>query len=227
MSSLVSKLFPVAVFATMLAALYAVFMYVPTEREMGLVQRIFYFHVSSAICALVAFTIVFVASIQYLRSRLDKWDRLAVSCAELGVMFSIVVLITGPIWAKPIWGVFWRWEPRLTFMLITFMMYVAYLMTRAYAAGTAEQTRRFAAVLGIVSFVNVPMVHYSVNLWSADQQLHPREVTLAPEMLYARYICLVAFACLFAFLLKSRLDLERSSQAVQELRQRLDATADS
>ena len=206
----------------MVAALYAVFLYVPTERQMGLVQRIFYFHVSSAICSLVAFALVFVASIQYLRRREEKWDRLAVASAELGVVFALIVLITGPLWARPIWGVFWRWEPRLTFMLITFMMYIAYLMVRAYAAGSVEQTRRVAAVLGIVAFVNVPLVHFSVKLWSADQQLHPQNVELAPEMVVARYVSLVAVGSLFLFLLKRRMELEQATQTLSRIRQKLD-----
>ncbi len=206
----------------MVAALYAVFLYVPTERQMGLVQRIFYFHVSSAICSLVAFSLVFFASIQYLRRREERWDRLAVASAELGVIFALIVLITGPLWARPIWGVFWRWEPRLTFMLITFLMYVAYLMVRAYAAGSVEQTRRFAAVLGIVAFVNVPLVHFSVNLWSADQQLHPQKVELTPEMVVARYVSLVAVGSLFLFLLKRRIELELASQTLNRIRQKLD-----
>jgi len=206
----------------MVGALYAVFVYVPTERQMGLVQRIFYFHVSSAICSLVAFALVFIGSIQYLRRREERWDRLAVASAELGVVFALIVLITGPLWARPVWGVFWRWEPRLTFMLITFMMYVAYLMVRAYAGGSVEQTRRFAAVLGIVAFVNVPLVHFSVNLWSADQQLHPQKVELAPEMVVGRYVSQIAIGSLFLFLLKRRMQLEQATQTLNRIRQKLD-----
>ena len=201
----------------MLAALFAVFVYVPTEREMGVVQRIFYFHVSSAIAAFVGYAIVFVASIQYLRSRRECWDSLAHAAAELGVVFSVIVLITGPIWAKPIWGVYWRWEPRLTSMLITFTIYVAYLIVRSYTTGSPDRTRRFAAVLGIVAFVNVPMVYYSVNLWSADQQLHPREVELAPAMVHARLVAFAAIGALFAYLLKRRYELEKLARAVEAL----------
>lgn len=201
----------------MIAALFAVFVYVPTEREMGVVQRIFYFHVSSAIAAFAGYAIVFVASIQYLRTRRENWDSLALAAAELGVVFSLIVLISGPIWAKPIWGVFWRWEPRLTSMLIAFTIYVAYLIVRSYSTGSPERTRRFAAVLGIVAFVNVPMVYYSVNLWSAEQQLHPREVELAPAMVHTRYVAFAAIIALFAYLVKRRYELEKLAREIERL----------
>lgn len=205
----------------MLAALYGVFQYVPTEREMGLVQRIFYFHVASAISAFVGFFLVFVASVGYLRTQADRWDRLGQAAAELGVTFSIIVLITGPIWARPIWGVYWRWEPRLTIMLITFTIYVAYLMVRAYGDPGA-QTKRFAAAVGIIAFVCVPLVRYSVNLWSAAQQLHPREIALDPRMLQTRYLTYAAFGALFVYLLRLRLDQLRAAQRLEELEARLE-----
>jgi len=191
--------------------------YVPSEREMGVVQRIFYFHVSSAIAAFVGFAMVFVASIQYLRTRRENWDCLALAAAELGVVFSLIVLISGPIWAKPIWGVFWRWEPRLTSMLIAFTIYVAYLIVRSYTTGSPDRTRRFAAVIGVVAFVNVPLVYYSVNLWSTVQQLHPREVELAPAMVQTRYLAFAAIIALFFYLLKRRYELEKLARNVERL----------
>ena len=203
------------------AALYGVFQYVPTEREMGLVQRIFYFHVASAISAYVGFFLVFVAGIGYLRTPDDRWDRLGQAAAELGVMFSVIVLITGPIWARPIWGNFWRWEPRLTTMLITFTIYVAYLMVRVYGDPGA-QTRRFAAAVGIIAFVCVPLVRYSVNMWAEEQQLHPRQTALDPRMLQTRYLTYTTFAALFAYLLRLRLDQLRAAQRLEELEAHLE-----
>jgi len=220
MSTHLARLFAALVFLSMLLALAAVFFHVPTEREMGLVQRIFYFHVPSAISAFLAFFLVFVASIQFLRTQRTKWDRLALSAAELGVTFSLIVLVTGPIWARPIWGVYWRWEPRLTSMLIMFSMYVAYLMVRSYGTDSSR-TPRLAAVLGILAFVNVPLVYYSVNLWAAEHQLHPREVALAPQMKHALYISFGAFFLLFFFLLRRRVGLEEAADALAELRQKL------
>lgn len=205
-----------AVLIAMSVALWAVFVYAPTERQMGLVQRIFYFHVSAAISAGIAYFLVFVGSVGYLRTRQDKWDRLGHVAAELGVMFSIFVLISGPLWARPIWGVFWRWEPRLTSMMITFTIYVAYLMVRSYGE-PGERTQRFAAVVGIFAFVMVPFVRYSINLWAADQQLHPPSVDLDPAMATAKYISYGTFALLFSYLLRLRLSQERNAARLQEL----------
>ena len=220
MHARLSILYAALLLISMIAALALVFLYVPTEKEMGLVQRIFYFHVPSAISAFVAFFLVFLGSVQYLRTQAAKWDRLARCAAELGVLFSVIVLITGPIWARPIWGVYWRWEPRLTSMLIMFSLYVAYLMVRSYGADSTR-TPRLAAVLGILAFANVPLVYYSVNLWAAEQQLHPQKVALAPEMKYTLYICYGAFLLLFFFLLKRRLELEKVADELTRLRQQL------
>lgn len=214
-----SRILSILIFLLVPVALYAVFMYVPTEKQMGIVQRIFYFHVPSAISAYLAFFIVCLSSIQYLRTRAVKWDHIAVSAAELGVTFSIIVLITGPLWAKPTWGVYWRWEPRLTSMLIMFTAYVAYLMVRTYGNPSSEQTRRFAAVLGICGFANVPLVHYSVRMWSPEHQLHPTENTLIPAMEQTLYLCFATVFMLFAYLLHRRVELERIAHAIAGLEQ--------
>ena len=222
MSDRLSGLFSALVFVSMVLALYMVFVYVPTEVQMGVVQRIFYFHVPSAITAFLAFFIVFIASIQYLRTQQEKWDQLALCAAELGVAFSLIVLITGPIWAKPIWGAWWRWEPRLTSMLIMFTMYTAYLMVRAYGTHLL-QTRRFAAVLGIIGFVNVPLVHYSIKLWSPEQQLHPQQISLDPRMAYTKYASYLAILLFFFYLLRWRYQIERASQLLAQLRPQAEA----
>ena len=212
---------------SMLVALYAAFFYAPPDLNPVMsaswpyVQRIFYFHVSSAISAGVSYFLVFLGSVLYLKSRDDRWDRFAGVAAEVGVLFSVFVLFSGPLWARPIWGVFWRWEPRLTTMLITFTIYVAYLMVRAYG-DPGERNQRFAAVVGIIAFVNVPLVHYSINMWAADQQLHPPKIELAPAMLHAKYICYATFALLFTWLMRARLRQERFADQVAELRRRLD-----
>jgi heme exporter protein C len=223
---MIARIFlPALLLLTMCAALYAVFLYVPTEREMGVVQRIFYFHVPSAITAFIAFFLVFVGSVQYLRTRAERWDRLARCAAELGVLFSLIVLVTGPLWARPIWGVYWRWEPRLTSMLILFTIYVSYLMVRTYGPPT-PQTQRFGAVLGILGFVNVPLVYYSVQLWAPDQQLHPREVELQPEMQLALYVSFGAIFLLFYYLLARRLRLERVADELAAMRRQRTTSAE-
>ena len=211
-----TRLLYLIVTVAMLSAVAAVFLLASTEKQMGDVQRIFYFHVASALAAGVAYLLVFVGSVWYLRTRDDRWDRFAGVSAELGVLFSAFVLFSGPLWARPIWGVFWRWEPRLTTMLITFAIYVAYLMVRSYG-DPGERTQRFAAVVGIVAFVNVPLVHYSINMWAADQQLHPPKVELAPVMQQTKFLCYFAFACLFALLMRLRLSQEHLAARLQAL----------
>ena len=211
-----TRLLYLIVTVAMLSAVAAVFLLASTEKQMGDVQRIFYFHVASALAAGVAYLLVFVGSVWYLRTRDDHWDRFAGVSAELGVLFSAFVLFSGPLWARPIWGVFWRWEPRLTTMLITFTIYVAYLMVRSYGE-PGERTQRFAAVVGIVAFVNVPLVHYSINMWAADQQLHPPKVELAPVMQQIKFLCYFAFACLFALLMRLRLSQEHLAARLQAL----------
>ena len=219
----------VATSILMLAAIACVFLYAPADRnplmsaDWPWVQRIFYFHVSAALSSGVAYFLVFLGSVLYLKSRDERWDRLAGISGELGVAYSVFVLISGPLWAKPIWGVFWRWEPRLTTMLITFTIYVAYLMVRAYGE-PGERNQRFAAVVGIVAFVNVPLVHYSINMWAAAQQLHPPEIELAPAMLHTKYLCYLAFGCLFVHLMRLRLSQERVAARLQQLQRRLDPT---
>jgi heme exporter protein C len=116
----------------LLVAFYQVFFVVPTEKTMGTVQRIFYIHLPSATVAFNLFFVVFVCSIGYLRTRRPGWDRVAVSAAEVGVIFCAAVLVTGPLWAKPVWGIWWTWDPRLTTTLILFLIFVGYLMLRVY-----------------------------------------------------------------------------------------------
>src|SRR4030042_5901728 len=139
-------------FLLMVAALYLVFIYVPTEATMGVVQRIFYFHVPVAWVAFLAFFVVFVGSILYLWKRESKWDILAYSSAEVGIVFTTLVLITGPLWAKPTWGVWWVWDARLTTTLVLWLIYLAYLMVRSFAL-EESQGARFAAVVGIVGLI--------------------------------------------------------------------------
>jgi len=225
-NALVDNVLPPLVCISMLMALAAALLYAPTEKVMGDTQRIFYFHVPAAISAFVCFFLVFIGSVQYLRTRYAHWDRLALCAAELGVLFGLIVLVTGPLWAKPIWGVYWRWEPRLTSMLIAFSIYVAYLMVRTHGA-SAGQAPRLAAVLGVMAFINVPLVYYSVDLWAADQQLHPqRNVGLEPEMRYALWMCFAAFFLLLSLLLKRRLELAKVEEAVEKMRQRVAAGMD-
>ena len=204
-----------------LAALVAVFIQAPTERHLGDVQRIFYFHVACAWTASLSFFLVFVGSFAYLRTRKTRWDVLAVSAAEIGVVFTSIALLTGSVWAKHAWGTWWEWEPRLTTTLLLWLIYVAYLMLRS-AIPEASRRATFSAVFGIVGFVDVPIVFMSIRWW---RSIHPAVVTgkgmdLDVAMYPAFFLSLAAFSLVFVYLLVLRTALERSHQRLEEMRRR-------
>lgn len=205
-------------FVLFVAALYLVFLYVPTEKTMGIVQRIFYFHVPVAWTAFLAFFIVFLSSIMYLWKRNEKLDNLAGASAEIGVVFTSLVLITGSIWAKPIWGAWWVWEPRLTTALVLWFIYVAYLLVRSYVSDESRGAR-FAAVVGIVGFIDVPIVALTITLWRTQ---HPGPVIfsggLAPAMLLTLMVCLAAYTTLYVNLLKLRYFLKSSEMKIKRIK---------
>ena len=184
----------------MIAALYLIFVYVPTDKHTGIVQRIFYFHVPLAWISFLAFFVVFICSIIYLRRRTLKWDTFAHASAEIGILFTTLVLVTGPIWAKPVWGIWWTWDARLTATLVLWLVYIAYILVRNYAV-TKEQGSRFAAVVGIVGFVDVPIVFIAVKLWRTQ---HPSTIVfeggLTPEMVLTLLVSIAAFTVLYALL---------------------------
>ncbi len=151
-------------FVSMIASLYSVFIYAPTEAVMGHIQRIFYFHMGTVWVATVAFIIVFIASIQYLRKETRFWDILAFTSAEIGVLFITLTIITGSIWAKPVWGTWWTWDPQLTTTFILWMLYIVYLILRS-AAGNDSKKARYAAVFGIIAFLDLPLVYASARWW--------------------------------------------------------------
>lgn len=205
-------------FVLMVAALYLVFIYVPTDVEMGVVQRIFYFHVPLAWVAFLAFFVVFVGSILYLWKRESRWDILAQSSAEIGIVFTSLVLITGPIWAKPVWGVWWTWDARLTTTLVLWLIYLAYLMVRSFAT-EESQGARFAAVVGIVGFIDVPIVALAIVL-SRTQHPGPLifEGGLAPSMLLTLLVCLAAFTVFYILLLVHRILLREAEVEIGKLK---------
>src|SRR3989338_1489453 len=159
------------------SAWYYAFLAAPTERTMGTIQRIFYLHLPAAFLSFLAFFVVFVGSVAYLTTRRIGWDWAAASAAEVGVVFCAAVLITGPLWAKPVWGIWWTWDARLTTTLILFLIYVAYLMLRLYVTD-AERRARLAAVVGILGFVDVPIFSLA-NRWCRPQ--HPEPVIAGGE----------------------------------------------
>ncbi len=201
-------------------ALYMVFRFVPNIQGLR-ADRIFYFHVPVDWSAFLAYFVVFISSIVYLRSRDNKWDIIATSAVEIGLVFNTLMLITGSIWARPNWGTWWNWEPRLTTALVLWVVYVGYLLVRGYSSGS-EQAARLSAVIGIVGFVDVPIVFLSTTWW---QLQHPGHLVfetggLAPSMLATLMVSLAAFTCLFFVLLIERVSLKRSEA---ELRMLMDA----
>lgn len=202
--------------AAITLGLVMAFLVAPTERVMGDVQRIFYFHVAAAWNAFLAFGVVAVAGILYLRTRLPKWDLLAYASAEVGVVFTTIVLITGPIWAKPIWLTWWTWDPRLTTTLILWFIYLAYLVLRSGAEGSESQAR-LAAIFGIIGFVDVPIVFLAARVW---RSIHPTlvqadKMNMEPVMAVTMVICSLAFTLLYVYLVTHRLRIEQLSEEVR------------
>jgi heme exporter protein C len=181
-------------------AFYEALWVAPMERTMGDVQRIFYYHVPSAWTAFLLFSVNLVASVVYLFWRSAKADALALVSAEVGVVFCTVVLVTGPIWARPVWGIWWTWDIRLTATLVLWLIYVSYLVLRRFS--DSSQTPKLAAVLAIFGALDVPLVYFSI--WFFRTQ-HPQPViggggSIDPRMLHVLLINWLAFSC-FAFLI--------------------------
>jgi heme exporter protein C len=198
-------------------ALYEALIGAPTERTMGDVQRIFYYHVPSAWTAFLLFLINFVASIVYLIRRNPKADILALVSAEVGVVFCTVVLVTGPIWARPVWGIWWApGDIRLTTTLVLWLIYVSYLILRRYS--TSGQTPVIAAVLAVFGALDVPLVYFSI--WFFRTQ-HPSPViggggSLDPRMAHVLLINWLAFLCLALLVGWTRYQLEVVQREVEE-----------
>lgn len=189
----------------LLVNIYVIFVYAPIEKTMGIVQKIFYFHVASAWVGFFAFAVVCGASIAYLVTRHRRWDAVALASAEIGTIFTTMVLVTGPLWAKPIWNTWWTWDPRLTTTLILWFMYLAYIALQGIGPKEAGRAR-FAAVYGIVAFVNVPLVFFSIRWW---RTIHPAVLQgsgggLTGEMFFTMILSVVTFSVLYFVLLSLR-----------------------
>jgi heme exporter protein C len=211
------------------ASLYAALLYAPTDSFQGNIQRIFYIHVPAAITMYVAVTLMFFASILYLQKRDERWDEVGAAAAEVGTLFGTVVMITGPMWAKPVWGTWWTWDARLTSTFVLWLIFIAYLMLRAYG-GSPEQVARYCAVLGIIGFLDLPIIHFSVVWW---RTMHPQPVIMTEEglganlpgsMLATVALGLVAAFLLFTVLFRYRLRLERLSRQIMAMRRSIDTS---
>jgi len=205
----------------MTVALWMVFLYAPDEAVMGAVQRIFYFHVPAAIVTFLSVFVLLAASIGYLWTRDHRWEHVSIAATEIGLLLCTIVLITGPIWAKPAWGVWWTWESKLTTTLILWLLLAGCLLIRSYA-GSRDQGARLAAVLGVVAALDVPIIYKAVDWWRGN---HPvvfgpgKKDALAPAMRQTFLVCLLVFFLLYALLLllRTRLaQLEERSQTLSE-----------
>lgn len=197
-----------------------IFLYAPRDALEGEPQRIFYLHVSAAIAAYVAFALVLAGGVIYLWSESAAADRLARVSAEVGLLFTTITLVMGSLWAKPIWGAYWTWDARLTSTLVLWMMYAAYLLVRRIAA-PGRQAARFAAVVGIIAFIDVPIVHFSVDWWRTQ---HPQSVinapggpALPPEMLVTFAVTALAVLLLTGVLIAVRYRIEALREQVAGL----------
>ncbi|HEX7078252.1 MAG TPA: cytochrome c biogenesis protein [Candidatus Eisenbacteria bacterium] len=186
------------------ASLGAITRYAPTEVQMGIVQKIVYVHVPSATMTLLAFGLTFAGSIAYLATKQWAWDALAAASCELGMVFATVVMVTGPLWARSAWNTWWTWEPRLTTFLILWILYAGYHVVRSSIRSSSKRT--VSSILGIVLFVNLPVVWMSIQWWRGS--LHPRNVTMTGEMRTTLLLSMAAWMVFFAAALLTRLRLE-------------------
>lgn len=210
--------------AGLVVTLYMIFLYAPEEMTMGEVQRIFYVHVPAAWVALLGFIIIFIASIVYLMKRSQPADELAHATAEVGFIFCTCVLVTGPLWAKPAWGIWWTWDARLTLTFLLWLLYVAYLMLRSYLVNPGRAAN-LCAVVGVIGFVDVLIDYMAIRWWRTQ---HPQPVVLGgpqsgldPRMLTTLLVAVVAFTILFFLLLRVRLRLAVMRRELSEIRHAL------
>ena len=202
----------------LVCTLYAVFAIAPVEKQMGIVQKIFYFHVPSANAMYLGFIVAGVSSALYLGKRDERWDALAVAGAEVGMLFCVAVLLSGPLWARKAWGVAWTWDPRLTSTLLAGMIFCAYLVLRSFG-GIGEVEKRFAAGLAILGVLDLPIIKYSVQRWRGT---HPTVISgrgggIAADMVPAFVLGMLTFALLAAALIWMRYRSERLRQRLAAL----------
>jgi heme exporter protein C len=196
----------------LIAGLGAAFGYAPREVVQGNVQRIMYLHVPAVLTAYLAFALVFAGSVGFLLTRRAGWDRLALSAAEPGVLFTGITIASGSIWGKPTWGTWWTWDARLTSTAVLFLVYVGYLLLRGMV-DEPDRRARAAAVVGILGAANIPIVHFSVKWWRALHQpstiLGPEPSPIAAPIAATLLINWIAFTLLFAYLLAERIKIAR------------------
>ncbi len=225
------RLLPVLDFAAAFFLLFStglVFFYAPVEAVMGPVQKVFYFHVASGWVGMLGFLVAAVSGILYLRTTRTIWDITAVSAVEIGLIFAAITVVSGSIWAKPIWNTWWTWDPRLTTVTIMLMIYAAYLMMRS-GIDDSDRRGRFSAIYAIVGFVSVPLTFFSARLF---RTIHPIVVgsnqsgttgafDMTDAMLQTFLFSLLTFSIIFASLLSHRIRLGLLQEKVEQFRMRI------
>ena len=212
----------------LIAATAMVFFYAPTEAVMGQVQRVFYFHVAAGWVGMLAFLVAAIAGVAYLAKGNRKWDIVGLSAIEIGIVFAFINIVTGSIWARPIWNTWWTWDPRLTTATVMELIYVAYLMLRQ-GIEDPDRRARFGAVYAIVGFLSVPLTFFSARLF---RTIHPvviganeagaqGQFDMTPLMLQTFMFSLITFSFVFADLLWHRIRLGQLAEKVEQLRLKL------
>ena len=207
----------------MALTLYLVFFWVPTDANLGVSQRIFYFHVPLGMIGLVSIIVVAVASIMHLVTGKERWDSLAYATAELGIVFATLIIVTGSIWAKPVWGVWWTWDAKLTTTLILWFIYAGYLMLRAYGP-KGSQGARYGSVVAVIGAIDAPIIYMAAQWWrTAHPNLNVGPLaesgSMDSSMALGLLISLLAFVVLFVYLLLERYSMRRSEVAVDQIYQ--------
>jgi heme exporter protein C len=209
------------------AAIYMVFVFAPIERVMGLVQKVFYFHVSAGWVGMLSYLVAAIAAVVYLVTRRRSWDTVSLAAVELGLVFMLINIITGSIWARPIWNTWWTWDPRLTTATIMELAYAGYLMLRG-AVEDPERRSRFASVYAIIAFISVPLTYFSIRIF---RTIHPVVIgngapgnegsfDMTPAMLQTFMFSLLTFSVIYVSLLWHRIRLGRLADQVEEVKMR-------
>jgi heme exporter protein C len=209
----------------LLIAIGMVFFYAPTEAVMGDVQRVFYFHVAAGWVGMLSFLVAAIAGVAYLARGNHKWDIVGLSAIEIGIVFAFINIVTGAIWARPIWNTWWTWDPRLTTATVMELIYIAYLMLRQ-GIEDPDRRARFGAVYAIIGFLSVPLTFYSARLF---RTIHPvvigtndpnaqGQFDMTPKMLQTFMFSLLTFTFIFITLLWHRIRVGRLNEKVEQLR---------
>ncbi len=200
-----NQVFLAITLAVAIANLWLIYQVAPVVPQQEMAQKIFYYHVPLAWNAFLAYLLVAAAGAAYLITRQPRWDRWSLAGAEVGTLFALLILISGPSWASPIWGKPWTWEPRLTSTLVLFLIFVGYFMVRAFG-GPYERASRYAAVVGILAVIDIPLILTAVTWWAPEVQSHPQmEMTRQPSViLRIFFFSLLSFTLILVYMLRYR-----------------------